>query len=281
MKNDLYEFPLDAIITSDEWDHVRYQIGQEIEACDYEKIGDFYSKRGFPFLRSFEIWIEAKLIKAGFKKEFIKEKNRLRGLVHTVNFEQGRSYQDYRWDINPPLGFPSGTYKISEDKHTLWFNPEIEAAFRTLESINIMKELLINDGAVNKEAVKVYLRSLELIINLSRAGNISKIANAEAAKKDNSLNTRELKKIIIRRAIIYIFDKYPKSPKTAGAVWNKLNTINKSMTDNKTWKKYQIRTGKNKAGEDIILITGDGLKKHLSYKKRTLERLVKEVRNLK
>lgn len=173
MKSDLYDFPIDALLTSDEWDHVRYQISQEIEACDCKGIGEVYPKRGFPFLYSFEFWIEKKLIEAGFKKEFIKEEIWLKKLIHAVNIENGTPYRDYRWDLHPPFGFPAGTYKVSEDKHTIWFNPEVEAALLTLESIKTIKGLLVNNGVVNREAVKVYLRTLELTINLSRAGNIS------------------------------------------------------------------------------------------------------------
>lgn len=176
MKSDLDKFYFDAILTSDDWDHLRYLIKREIEDCDCEGIGEFYSRMGVPFLRNFEQWIETKLIEAGFKKELIKEEIWIKGLIYSVECKHGQPYQDYRWDLHPPFGFPAGTYKISDDKHTLWFNPEVEAAFRTLGSIRIMRKLLRTDGAVNKEAVKVYLHTLALTINLTRAGNISEKA---------------------------------------------------------------------------------------------------------
>lgn len=270
MKNDLNEFPLDSFITNDEWDFLRAKIEGEIIHCNRKGV----DLRRLPFTDWFEKETKNKLLKAGFRKEIIEDEKKLKKLIHIITWEQGE-------DVNLPYGFPSGTYKVSKDKKTVRINPDIEACLLVLESIKIMKELLITDGEVNKEAVKIYLRSLELIINLSRAGNIAALAVSEVAKKENSRDTHELKKIIIRRAIIYIFDTYPKNPKTAGGVWNKLNTIKKSMTDKKTGKKYQIKTGMNKTGEDIILITGDELKKPLLYKRRTLERLVKEIRNLK
>lgn len=176
MKDDLYEYPLDAIITSDEWDHVRYQIGEEIKACDYKESGEFYSKRGFPFLRSFEFWIETRLIKAGFKKSIITNKKRLEATIKNLNC-QGMG-NAYLWtNKNLPYGFPAKVVKIDEDnKKLFWIKSDIEAALLALESIKTLKGLLIKNGAVNNEGVKIYLHTLEMTINLSRAGNISEKA---------------------------------------------------------------------------------------------------------
>lgn len=166
--------PADDLITTDEWDHVTYLIKENLRQCDYEEAGDYYLRNGLPFLRFFELSIESKLIKAGFKKEFIKEELWFKGLIHTINSETGRIYKNYRWDLNPPFGFPSGTYKISEDKHILWINSDIEAALMALESIKKLRALLKSDDTVNIDGIKVFLKSFELVVNLLRSGYIPK-----------------------------------------------------------------------------------------------------------
>lgn len=255
MKKDLNEFPLDSVILSDTWDDFQYHICNEIKNCDYEKIGAVYSKIGFPFLRSFEIWIEKKLIKAGFKKETIRDEVEFDKLIYVLNFEQMRKNTNWNFDLNPPYGFPAGTYKVSKDSHSMWINSDIEAALLTLESIKIIRGLLVTNGVVNKKAVKVYLRTLEMTVNLTRAGNIADIAKAKYYGEEKSLKTRNIKQTVMKSIIDNIFQQKPKTPKTLGGVWNKLDQYGCiRLCENE--KFYVSETGKNKNGKDVVIIKG-------------------------
>jgi len=166
----------DSILVTDEWDRFRYLISEELKKSDYEEAGEFYLKRGIPFLKSFKFWIEKKLIGHGFKKEYIKEDVWFKSLIHMINSEQGKPYTTYRWDLNPPFGFPPATYSLSEDKHTIWFNTDVMAALLALQSIKRIQQLSERNGKVNIEYVKVYLTSLEMTINLLRAGCVPRLA---------------------------------------------------------------------------------------------------------
>ena len=55
--------PTDLLITTDEWDHVKYLIHQNIKDCDYEEAGEYFLKTGLPFLNFFRRAIIAGLIK--------------------------------------------------------------------------------------------------------------------------------------------------------------------------------------------------------------------------
>lgn len=271
------EFPIDRVITSDEWDHFRYLISGELEACEFE---DHEFPLRLPFFLYFEDTIKDKLIGVGFKKEIIEDKKDFGSLIYIINFEQGRTFKNHSWDLDTPYGFPAGTYKVSEDSHTMWINSDIDAALRVLESIRIMKELLINNGVVNKDAVKVYLRTLELTINLTRAGNIPMLAIAESDKRKKSLTTRELKKEVMRAIIDSIFKENPHRPKTLGEVWNKIDRGHGGVRNRRTKEVYIAKTGKDANGNDIVIITGD-VKKPMEYVKRSLQHFIDELKNKK
>lgn len=165
----LLDPPIDDLITTDEWNHARYVIRKTLRTCQDEEINKFFEPGMIPFLGWFERAIENRLIKAGFDKESIKNEIWFKGLMYTLDFEQGFIYSG-RWDLNPPFGFPAGTYTLSDDNHQMWIKPEIEAALVTLQTLKKLDELLVKDGKVNIEALRVFLHSFELTINLSRTG---------------------------------------------------------------------------------------------------------------
>jgi hypothetical protein len=286
MKKDLSEFPLDAVILSDTWDDFQYHISNEIKNCDYKKIGEVYSKEGFPFLRSFEIWIEKKLIKAGFKKETIRDEVEFDKLIYVLNFEQVRKSTNWNFDLNPPYGFPAGTYKVSKDSHSMWINSDIEAALLTLESIKIIRGLLVTNGVVNKKAVKVYLRTLEMTINLARAGNIAEFAKSKEEAESNSDKTREVKKRVMKAAIRNIFISKPEIRKTLGNVWKEFNAVNKDMkfyaSESDIYRlgkgDYTVKKGKDKKGHDVIFIFKDKKCFCDPYAKRSLQHFIDELK---
>jgi len=151
---------------------------QALKNCNKEGENYFkhYGLKGIPGFSWYKRAIEQKLINAGFKEEFIKQEIWFKGLIYTINFEQGLTYSSYRWDLNPPFGFPLGTYEVSEDKHTLWINSDIEAALLTLETMKKLEELLMKDGGVNNEVLKACIHSFQLAINLVRSGLLPKWA---------------------------------------------------------------------------------------------------------
>lgn len=53
-------------------------------------------------------------------------------------------------------------------------NLETESAAAVLQSISYLKELLMENGIMNRKSVKVYFRTLELAINLFRSGCLVK-----------------------------------------------------------------------------------------------------------
>jgi len=167
---------IDDIIISDEWDHVRYLIGEHLK--NLELAGEV-KREELPFFAHFEHEIKSKLIKKGFKKDIIDNQKRFGTVLNGLN-NQGKTIygaRDSVWKYPPfAYGYPADVVILNDDKSMYWIKPDIEAALRTLESITIMKGLLLN-----KEAVKVYLRSFELTINLSRAGLIPKFSTEGAA----------------------------------------------------------------------------------------------------
>ena len=276
MKNLLYKYPLDSLITTDEWDHVRDLIGGELKCCEVE---GGLNPADLPFILYFEGKMKDKLIKAGFDKEALDNPEELELILKELD-KQGITYDHPKWRYNPPYGFPSGSFILSSDNCILWIKPDIDAALRVLESIAIIKGLLVNNGLPNKEAVKVYLRSLELIINLSRAGNISELAISETEKREKSIATREMKKTIMRLAIGRVFQKNPKMDKTLGHVWNKFDVVNKNIRflNRETGKEHTVKTGKDSKGRDIVIIAGSGIKKSLEYSKRSLQHFINELK---
>lgn len=274
MKNLLYKYPLDSLLATDEWDHMRYLIGENLKCCEVE---GRLNPEDLPFIPYFKGTMKDKLIKAGFDKEALDNPDELELILKELD-KQGIKYDHPKWRDNPPYGFPSGSFTLSSDNCILWVKPDIDAALRALESITIIKGLLVNNGLVNREAIKVYLYSLELMINLSRAGNVPELAVSEADKREKSLITRELKKEVMRCIIENIFKKNPHRPKTLGEVWNKIDSGYEGIRFIKTKKEYIAKTGKDTKGKNIVIITGDGLKNPFIYKKRSLHRFIDELK---
>lgn len=273
MKSVLYEYSIDSLLTSDERDHVQYLIGESLRDCEVEKTFD---PEDLPFILYFEKTIKDKLIKAGFKKDVLE--NRKRFETTLKNLDRQGSGNAYFWTRDGlPYGFPRDVVDISrEDNKMYWIDSDIDAALRALQSMTALKQLLQNN-----EAVKIYLRSLEMIVNLFRSGNAPELAEAEAKKLDKSRWTRTIKKLLMRRAIKLVFDEFPKN-KTLGVLWNKFDFVNKNkpftVTDKDTRRKenYIIETGKNVKGKDIVIITGD--QGRFEYSKRSLQHFIDELK---
>lgn len=292
----LERIPTDSFITSDEWDYMRGWIFDELRACEVKGGVD---PEHLPFFALFKGTIKDKLIEAGFRKEIIEDGEELERLIYIINIEQGGTFKNHRWDLQPPYGFPSGTYRVSENGKTFWIKKDIEAALLTLDCLTTLKKLLVNNDitldkpVVNIEAVRVYLCSLEMVINLVRAGNISRLARAEAEKREKSEETRRLKKLVLRCIINNIFNKNPQRPKTLGEVWNKIDGGNEIIRLNENRKIYWPKTGKVK-GKDVVIIEGfielrekdangkdiikDGREPFI-YAKRSLQYHINEVKN--
>ena len=248
----LYDYYTDSLITTDEWEALRYKIVQELNNCDDEdkRVDEFYMNEGLPFLHTFEYSLEEKLIKSGLKKEW----------------------------LNNNIWLKCEAYSRRND----YEKPEIASALSGLVSIRKLKELLLPNGQVDRNSIRVFLYSLEAIINIFRAGAVSELARKQVGTEANSKETRGLKQLIAARIIIGFFEKYPHRPKTLGELWNKIDLLQKGkpMTDKKTGKKYYVETSKNKNGKDVLLITGDGIKptKPLKYARRSLYKILDHLR---
>lgn len=145
----LYDFFPDALLTTDEWESLRYKIVQELRNCDDDdkRIDEFYIKRGLPFLSTFQFYLEKKLTEAGYNREHLK----IDSWLKTEAYSKRKDYD----------------------------NPDIEAALAGLVSIRKLKDILIDNGKVDKRSIKVFLYSLEMIINLLRAGVTPKFARTQ------------------------------------------------------------------------------------------------------
>lgn len=259
-----------------EWDVVRWRIENDLQLLDeLGEIDQEYLER-IVFIGSFEVMLRIKLIKAGFDEHFLKNPEELNRVISVLK-DQGISYAFHRHEIDFP-GFPTGSFSVDEDNRLLWLKPDIEAALRALGLIAIIKGLLVKDGFINKDACKVYLRSMELIISIVRASKTPKLAVSEMEKKDKSLETRNLKKLVMRSLIENIFKKNPRRPKTLGEVWNKLSSGKERIRLEGTNEDFNAKTGKNKKGEEMVIIHGD-LHKPFKYAKRSLQAFIDEIKD--
>ena len=264
----------DSMLMTDEWDHIRYLISEYLKGCEIE---NYLESGPLPLILEFEGVMKEKLTNVGFRKEDIEDKRNFKKILEILD-NQGIAYQGWQWDKYPPYGLPSGSFTISKDNRLMWVKMDIDAALRTLESISIIKGLLANNGKINKEAVKVYLRTLELTVNLLRAGVVPELAVSEAEKKEKSLATRELKKEVMLCIIDNIFKKNPHRPKTLGEVWNKIGTGYEGIRFIETKKEYVAKTGKDEKGKDIVIIPRDGIKKPFKYAKRSLQHFINKLK---
>lgn len=151
-------------------------------------------------------------------------------------------------------------------------DPDVESALRVLESIDQIKKELTDN-----KTIMLFLKSFVLLTDVYRAGCMTRLS-----MKKNSEDSKNIKRLLVGRVIIDIFEKYPNIPRTLGMVWNKIDLVakGKPITDKRTGKMYYVKTGKNKKGEDILLITGDGIKptKPLEYSKRSLYKIIDHLR---
>ncbi len=281
MKENHYEFPIDSILTSDEWNHFRYLIEEELKGLEINKeIKTEY----LPFIGYFEEKTKEWLMNAGLKKEIIENPEELKLLINLLN-KQGIKNTFHRYDLHPPDALPPGTYKVSEDHHTIWINVYIEAALRALESTKILQGLLIKNDYINKDAVRVYLRSLEMIINLARTGNLAEFSKAKEETESESEKTREVKMRIMRRAISHIFDVKPETQKTLGDVWKEFDVVNKDvkfkLRESDIYRlgkgTYTTEKGKDKNGDDVIHIFKDD-EFFSDYAKKSLQQFIDELK---
>jgi len=270
------EFPTDRILLTneyDEWDHVRYLINEDLKLCDMKNV----DRNPITFISYYEDAVKEKLIKAGFEKGVIENNESLERILYVLDREASVRWSHHRFDLYPPYGLPPGSFDISADKHIFWVKPDIEAALQSLKSLSTIKALLTKkDGTIDRRAAKVYLRTMELIINLSRSGDISKLATAEANKRGHSIETRDLKKEIIGKAVNNVFQALPNIPKTLGSVWNKFDFINGSKTFGNKGE-YRIKTGKDANGKDVVIISKDDRISAL-YARRTLQNYINKYK---
>ena len=281
MKDDLADCPFEAILTSDKWNHFRYLIEEELKGLAINK--DIKAEY-LPFIGYFECKIKEKLLNAGFKKEIIEDPEELKSLITVLN-KQGIKNSFHRYDLQPPDAFPPSAYNVSEDHHTIWINADIETALRALESAKILQGLLIKNDYINKDAVRVYLRSLEMIINLARTGNLAEFSKAKEEAESESEKTREVKMRIMRRAIGHIFDVKPEIDKTLDDVWKEFDAVNKDvkfkLRESDIYRlgkgTYTVETGKDKNGNEVIHIYKDD-DFFSDYAKRSLQQLIDELK---
>lgn len=155
---------IDSILTTDEWNDRRLMVGEELKCCDVE---GGLNPAELPLIVYFEAQIKSKLMDDGFKIETLSNPKKLELILKDLD-KQGIEYANPAWQ--PPV-FPERSVTRSDDNRIFWVKPDIDSALRTLESLEIIKRLLMgSDGLVNKQAVKIFLRSFELTINLARAG---------------------------------------------------------------------------------------------------------------
>jgi len=189
----LDDFPLDNAIAHDEYGYFHNLIDGTLAEVDV--VGG-PALLPLPFFAFFEGTMKDKLLKAGFKKSVIENKKRLETTIKNLDM-QGRG-NAYLWTKDwLPYGFPSNVVTFDKNNKKLyWIDQDIGAALFALQSIPILKDLLVNNGAVNKEAIKVYLNTLQLTVSLARAGLILKkvlrgesFSNTQSQRGSKARNT--------------------------------------------------------------------------------------------
>lgn len=279
MKGLLEEFFVDSLLTTDEWDYIQWQIDGDVAHC--ESGGDL-DPRDLPFVSRLEDALQARLGRAGFKKEVVEDRQELEKIIRSIDSNASRHWTTHRFDLDPPYGLPAGSFTLGEDKHMFWVKPHVEAALRALACLSELKGLMVDNGAVNDSAVRVYLRTLQMAMNLSRSGNVPGLARAEAEKRDNSKWSREIKKMVMGRAVERVFEVFPRD-KTLGVVWSKFNYVNKGkpfiVVNKDTGKKkiYNVEVGSDRNGRDVVVISGDGMER-FEYSKRSLQRFINQMK---
>lgn len=169
-----FDFHSDKImIDADEYKEAIEWIGNEI--AYYSGNGDVTEDK--TFLPWFEYLAKESLHAVGFKRDALEDKEKLDKSINLLRFQGMISSNCGRIPLQN--GFPPGTFTTTEDNLTFRVNNRIEAALRTLKTIEVLRPLLVNDGVVNKESMKVCLRTIELMINQIRAGYIGGLATQQ------------------------------------------------------------------------------------------------------
>lgn len=143
----LYDFMPDSLLATDEWDILRYKIEREMLLLKDDTIKEYYMQQGIPFLYNFRFFLEKKLVENGYKQEHLRNMSWLK----TEAYSRRKDYD----------------------------NPELEAAMAALVCIDKMKDLFIIDGKLDRNAINIFLHSLEMIINVFRAGALPELARTE------------------------------------------------------------------------------------------------------
>ena len=168
-----FDFLPDRIVkNADEYREAIEWIGNEI--VYYSGNGDVTEDE--TFLPWFESLAKERLHAAGFERKTLEDKKGLDKAINVLKY-QGMISPDCE-RIPLQNGFPPGTFE-TEDNLTYRINIDIEASLRTLKSTEVLRQLLVNDGVVNKEAMKIYLRSIELMINQMTAGHLGELAEKQ------------------------------------------------------------------------------------------------------
>ncbi len=174
-----FDFHPDRIaIDADEYKEAIRWIGNQIEY--YSGNGDVTEDK--TFLPWFEFVAVQRLVSAGFKRKILEDKRDLDKIINVLSYQGMISPNCERIPLQNH--FPRGTFTTSEDNLIFRVDIQIEAALRTLKSIQALKQLLVNDAVVSKEAMKVYLLSLDLMINQTRAGHLGGLATQQLKKPE-------------------------------------------------------------------------------------------------
>jgi hypothetical protein len=248
----MFKYEFDRLLTSDEWGQVRGLITENLKALPV----CWPDIEGLTFVDVFERAITRKLSNAGFNLNDLSD--HLNVIIRTLDI-QGIRFDYPKWESRP-YGLPDGCFEINKDLTVLWVDPDIAAALRAYVLLNEFKRFK------SKESVEIFLKSFDLFLNLSRAGAVPALAVSEAAKKVNSMTTRDLKKELIQKAVENVLNGLPIEKKTLGMVWGRLDSRNKKFEDS-AGNVYSART----KGNEYVEISGATLKKPLRYAKRSLQ----------
>lgn len=241
--------PIDDLWTEANSDYYHF-LHDSIEAMISENDGEI------PFLDVFEREIKDRLKAAGFRKNVVNDKAKIKQLAKMLD------------------KYP---FKLSSDYPEL--SMEAKAALYNLTDIFEIRDLLNgaypNSFLHNRVSREIYLRTIRMMFNAFRSGNGLKLVESELAKIRKSNETRFDKQEIMRAAIRIVFEKYPNTPKTDGGFWLKFKKVH--LVNKITRKEYIVEPGENKSGKDCAVITYPNGKK-VPYARRSLQRFFDELK---
>jgi hypothetical protein len=210
-------------------------IGQSLE--------EFFSGKGtweYPLHVSSEI--KKRLTALGFKKEYVDGPERFKNRLDSNNM-----LDSGLWSAEDFYDFPEGIVSISDGGICFNIRYDVEALLRVLISIQEIVPFLSDP-----KCAEVYFRTLDFFRDMVRACAIPYLIDKHVK---NSLETRNLKKLVMRSLIENIFKKKPNRPKTLG----------------------EVCTSKSRSGKDVVIVTGDN-GTIFEYAKRSLQRFIDELK---